>query len=135
MSKMAKLVEFKFLSPEEERGIKQSIPYSDIETGIVDVVKAINEMQGIVTLQSCQGHTTKMNDQTWHVQNPHVAVYCNQEWYTFLTGMRLPCTGDISIRYFDDNTFWICIIDENMACPFVAVVEAMRKYAYTKKIK
>jgi tRNA(Phe) wybutosine-synthesizing methylase Tyw3 len=99
-----------YLSPEEERAIKSSVPYEGIEARIRGLVLLANSIPGIATLQSCAGHV-RVRGEDFIVDATHVVFRANQEMTQEILFNAAPKAGipDASLRYFDDGTFWIAL--------------------------
>lgn len=98
-----------YLTSEEETAIKESIPWEHLDFRILDVVRLLNQISGIATVQSCGGHLTPTED-GFEVQSAHVAVKASEEMTHKLLFDILPDLRfiGVEIRYFLDGTFWIC---------------------------
>lgn len=99
-----------FLTPEEENAIKSSIPWRSIEPRVRDLVALANEVSGIATLQSCEGHVF-LKDGIFEVDETLIAFRATKERTIELLFTLIPkCKlTDVEIRYFSDGSFWICV--------------------------
>jgi len=100
-----------YLSEEEERAIKQSIPWDSIDCKIRDLVRFANEIKGIATIQSCAGHVQPLENGGFLIDAAHVAFRTTENITTRVLFDIAPKTGvtDAGLRYFNDGTFWIYI--------------------------
>lgn len=101
-----------YLSPEEEQAIKANIPWESIDQHIEDLVLFANQVTGLATVQSCAGHAHPTSDgETIQVDAANLCFRCTEQIahdvlfsVAFSAGIR-----DVSVRYFDDGTFWISL--------------------------
>lgn len=99
-----------YLTKAEEQSIKSDIPWSRIDRRIRELVLRFNKVDGVATVQSCEGHVRPINDQSFHVSSANVCLKVNQERYKEILDLA-PQVGfeDVSLRYFKDGSFWICL--------------------------
>lgn len=99
-----------YLSPEREAAIKRSIPWAEIESRIRGLVWRFNQIEGIATTQSCAGHVKPLGEEVFQVQGAHIAMFVSEERFLQLLTLAPECgITDVSTRYFDDGTFWVCL--------------------------
>ena len=116
-----------YLCPEREAAIKQNISWEGIDVGIRMLVLRFNQAVGIATTQSCAGHVqllgsdaqslpapttlnTKKDTYEFRIEGAYIAMFVNETRFFQLLTLAPQCgIRDISIRYFDDGTFWICL--------------------------
>lgn len=99
-----------YLSPEEEIAIKKSIPWRMIDTKFLELVRYINTIEGIATVQSCEGHI-RSTDTGFDVSNSNICFRATEERASQVIFDLAPEVGinDIGIRYFSDGSFWISV--------------------------
>lgn len=98
-----------YLSPEEETAIKKSIPWRMIDTNFLELVRFINTIKGIATVQSCEGHI-KSTDTGFFVRScAKVCFRANRKRTNQVLFDLAPEVGieDVEIRYFGNGSFWI----------------------------
>ena len=101
-----------YLSPEEERAIKKSIPWAEIDSKIREVVKLANGLNGITTVQSCEGHV-ESDDDCFMVQSSSICFRATRQrtlefLFEVVPDWRKDCV-EVGIRYFSDGSFWLSI--------------------------
>jgi len=99
-----------YLTDEEERAIKQTIPWESIDYGVRNLVRMANNVEGLATLQSCAGHISPQPD-GFSVDATQLAVRATKAITTRILFEIAPRVGirDISLRYWNDGTFWMNI--------------------------
>jgi len=100
-----------FLTNGEESAIKSNIPWAKIDPEIRDLVKFANEISGIATLQSCAGHVYQDDNSGFHIEPACIVFKANKKWTEQTIFHIAPKYGirDVSLRYFNDGSFWIDI--------------------------
>jgi len=103
----------RYLSTEEEEAIKAKIVWENIEPGIREIVWVANSIDGIATVQSCQGHVDPPRDESegFHIRNTLICIRTTREraeQILFKYGPKY-LREDVSIRYFHDGWFWLCL--------------------------
>lgn len=99
-----------FLSPEEERAIKDSIPWESLDYKIRDLVRLVNTIDGVATVQSCAGHIHPI-EEGFSVDCAHIALKATKDRTLQILFDILPSIRQLEahIRYFSDGTFWISV--------------------------
>ena len=98
-----------YLSIGEEKTLKRTIPYEDIDERIRHLVSYANKVDGLATLQSCGGHVIPKEDDQFEIQGAHIAFRATREIADKVIFDIAPRVGimDVEIRYFNDGVFWI----------------------------
>jgi len=104
-------VKLHYLSIEEKEAIETSIPWGLLDRRILELVRVANELDGIVTVQSCAGHISPITD-GFHVRDAHIALRATESRARQILFDVAPSVGisDVELRYFRDGTFWIKLI-------------------------
>jgi len=104
-------VKLHYLTPEEEQAIKSNIPWPSIDRRIRELVKYANTIDGIATVQSCAGHIRINERGEFHISSAHIAFYTTYKRLIEILFVAAPQIAfeDVSIRYFRDGTFWVCV--------------------------
>jgi hypothetical protein len=99
-----------YLSPQEEKDIKRSIPWRTIEPGIVEVVRLLNTIDGLATVHSCEGHVRPI-DGGISSDNAFICARMSESVTNrvLLDGVFACGIRDASLRFFEDGVFWVCL--------------------------
>ena len=95
---------------EEELEVKQNIPWQNIDPLIIECVRLANEIPGLVTVQSCEGHV-RPNGDGFSVDSALVAFKFTNK-FTVKEILELADhvkISDVSVRFFDDGSYWIIL--------------------------
>jgi hypothetical protein len=100
-----------YLMQEEENSIKANIPWESIDGKARDLVWYANTVDGLATVQSCAGHIHPNEWGGFMIEPAQIAFRCDEEIARFVLFAYAPGVGirDVSVRYFDDASFWICV--------------------------
>lgn len=99
-----------YLSLEEERVIKNNIPWESVDPDVRDLVLLANSVEGIATLQSCAGHVTPSGD-GFHIRSAYLTFRATEDRTQNILFVLAPEVGitNVSLRFFDDGNFWISL--------------------------
>ena len=99
-----------YLDEDTERAIKARIPWKEIESGIRTLVWRLNQVPGIATYESCEGHVKPKGDDIFQVSSAHIAMRVTEERLLELLKLAPECgIMDISIRHFGTGWFWVLL--------------------------
>lgn len=98
------------MSSEEERAIKEAIPWNSLDRYIREVIRLANKIEGIATVQSCEGHVHP-SDEGFTIDPAHIVLKATEERTLEILFDIVPSLEfvDVNLRYFGDGTFWFSI--------------------------
>jgi len=101
----------RYLNAKEERIIKGNIPWEHIDPNIRDLVSFANTINGLATVQSCAGHIKALKTGGFNISDAHIAFKGTERIIRNALFQAVPKCNirDVSIRRFDDGSFWICV--------------------------
>ena len=127
-------MKFHYLSSEEEKAIKEAIPWNNLDRLIREVVRLANRVEGIATVQSCEGHV-RPNDEGFTIDPAHITLKATEErtqeiLFDIVPGLEFV---NVSLRHWGDGRFWLSIeVDPSERWKLYRLVEQLGGKGHVK---